>query len=83
MVLRLRNEIPMTTTIAVISIALTGSPLLEILEIKAPLGIILFSPKADKILGAPTKEPKAEDNVAPSKPANTIGGKSDFSINIL
>ena len=44
---------------------------------------MFFSPNANKILGAPTNEPNAEDKVAPNNPANTIGGKSDFSIKTL
>ena len=72
-VFKSRSESPTSTIIAVIIIALKGSPFLLVFAKNSLFGRILFSPKASNILGAPTNEPNADESVAPNKPARTMG----------
>ncbi len=62
------------------TMAVTGSPRFESLEIRFPLGMIPFFPKANNMRGAPTKVPRADEKVAPNRPARTMGGKYALSM---
>ena len=73
MVFKSRNEIPINTITAVINIEFTGSPFFDVLARALLFGKMPFSAKASKIRGAPIKDPKADESVAPNKPASTIG----------
>ncbi len=83
MMLRSRTMMHIRVSTEVTRMASRGLPSGEVFAIRSLKGMMLFCPMAIRMRGPPTRPASADDAVAPSNPAMTMGGQSDLSMATL